>query len=231
VDTFLCWMDLSARFCEDGNDPFVCVKSAIFWRTELLRVRVRVRVRIRVTSRLAVYCQSVRLSDEPLETHDQHLFFQLNICGDSPYLTSSLTRRWACRLLLLLELASTVILGSESCGTLPTFYSLRFETPPTCRARSPYLYSPGTGWPSHNPRHWVPFSSPPTTRRATVEVFESASTRDELSLCKQHRGLTFVLMPRKRSPLRCASFPVVHTSSGGAGECSCENEGVTELLL
>jgi hypothetical protein len=27
------------------------------------------------------------------------------------------------------------------------------------------------------PRDWVPFSSPPTTRRATVEVFEPASTR------------------------------------------------------
>jgi hypothetical protein len=52
------------------------------------------------------------------------------------------------------------------------FYRLRFETPPTWRARSPYLYPPGAGWPSYTPRYWVPFSSPPTTRRATV-----ASTR------------------------------------------------------
>jgi hypothetical protein len=29
---------------------------------------------------------------------------------------------------------------------------------------------------SYIPRHWVPFSSPPTTRRATVEVFDPAST-------------------------------------------------------
>jgi hypothetical protein len=28
----------------------------------------------------------------------------------------------------------------------------------------------------------LPFSSPPTTRRATVEVFDPASTRDELEL-------------------------------------------------
>jgi hypothetical protein len=48
------------------------------------------------------------------------------------------------------------------------FYCLKFETPPTCRARSPYLYPPGRGWSSYNPRHWVPFSSPPTTLRATV---------------------------------------------------------------
>jgi hypothetical protein len=29
-----------------------------------------------------------------------------------------------------------------------------------------------------HPRHWVPLSSPLTTRRATVEVFDPASTRD-----------------------------------------------------
>jgi hypothetical protein len=56
-------------------------------------------------------------------------------------------------------------------------YCLRFETPPTWRARSPYLFTPGTGWYSYIPRHWVPFTSPPTTRRATVEIFEPASTR------------------------------------------------------
>jgi hypothetical protein len=27
-------------------------------------------------------------------------------------------------------------------------------------------------WPGYTPRHWVSFSSPPTTRRATVEIFE-----------------------------------------------------------
>jgi hypothetical protein len=54
------------------------------------------------------------------------------------------------------------------------------RVPPTLRAKSPYLqvYTPRTGWPGYTPRHWVPFSSPPTTRRATVEIFEPASTRD-----------------------------------------------------
>jgi hypothetical protein len=46
------------------------------------------------------------------------------------------------------------------------FYCLKFEAPPTWRARSPYLCSPGTEWPSYIPRHWVPFSSSPTTRKA-----------------------------------------------------------------
>jgi hypothetical protein len=59
---------------------------------------------------------------------------------------------------------------------MTVFYYLRFKTPPTWRASSPYLYPPGTEWPSYTPRHLVPFSSPPTTRRAMMEVFESAST-------------------------------------------------------
>jgi hypothetical protein len=56
------------------------------------------------------------------------------------------------------------------------FYSLRFETPPTWRTRSPYLYPRGRRWSSYKLRHWVPSSSPPTTRRATVEASEPAST-------------------------------------------------------
>jgi hypothetical protein len=44
-------------------------------------------------------------------------FLQLNPCGHSPYVTSSLMRGWVCRLQLQLALASAVILGSESRGT------------------------------------------------------------------------------------------------------------------
>jgi hypothetical protein len=42
----------------------------------------------------------------------------------------------------------------------------------------PVFIFPRAGWPSYTPRHWVPFTSPPTTRGATVEVFEHASKRD-----------------------------------------------------
>jgi hypothetical protein len=73
--------------------------------------------RVRVTLRLALYRQSVRLGDKPLETHDQQFFFQVNTCCYSPNVTSSLTRGWVCRLQLFLVLASTVILRSESRGT------------------------------------------------------------------------------------------------------------------
>jgi hypothetical protein len=63
-------------------------------------------------------------------------------------------------------------------GLMTIFHCLTLETPSTWRARSPYLYSPRTRSPGYTPKHWVPFSSPPTTRRATVEVFEPTSKRD-----------------------------------------------------
>jgi hypothetical protein len=63
------------------------------------------------------------------------------LCG-----TPSLTRGRVCRFQLLLALTSAVILGS----------CLRFETPPTWRARSPYLYLPGTGWLSYTLRSGFP---------------------------------------------------------------------------
>jgi hypothetical protein len=59
-------------------------------------------LKVEVTLRLAVYRQSVRLGTKPLETHDQRFFFQLNPCGRSPYVTSSLTRRLDCLLRICL---------------------------------------------------------------------------------------------------------------------------------
>jgi hypothetical protein len=41
------------------------------------------------------------------------------------------------------------------CTIYNTFYCLRFETPPTWRTRSLYLYPPGTGWPGYTPRHLI----------------------------------------------------------------------------
>jgi hypothetical protein len=69
----------------------------------------------------------------------------------------SLTRGRICLLYMLLALTRIVFLCSESFGTVTIFYCLRFETPPSWRARSTYLYPPGTGWPSFIPRRWVSF--------------------------------------------------------------------------
>jgi hypothetical protein len=83
------------------------------------------------------------------------IIFQLNTCGCSHHIISTLTRGWICRLQLLLVLASAVTLGSESGGTHDHILLSQFETPPTWRARPPYIYPPGTGLPSYTPRHWV----------------------------------------------------------------------------
>jgi hypothetical protein len=63
-----------------------------------------------------------------------------------------------------------------------TFYSLRFESPPAWWEKSPYLCPPGAEWPAYIPVQWVPFSSPPTTLRATVEGFEPAYMRGQPQL-------------------------------------------------
>jgi hypothetical protein len=96
-------------------------------------------------------------------------FRQLQVCY---FVAPSLTRGRVCNLLSLLVLANAVLLDSRPNSIVPIL-----ETPPTCRARSPHLYPQGTGWPRYTPRHWVPFPSPLTTHRATVEVFYPATTR------------------------------------------------------
>jgi hypothetical protein len=66
---------------------------------------------------------------------------------------------------LLLPSPSHSFSAPVPAGLVTTFDCLRFETLPTWRATSPYLYPTGIGWPSYTPRHWVPFSSPPATLR------------------------------------------------------------------
>jgi hypothetical protein len=73
-------------------------------------------------------------------------------------------------------LVSAFILSSESRGTLDNILLFQIRDSPTWTAMSPYLYPPGTGWPSCTPRHCVPFSSTPTTLSTTVGVLEPAST-------------------------------------------------------
>jgi hypothetical protein len=90
--------------------------AGLRWRYSIPPPHGLTTARVRVTLRLAVYRQSVCLGAEPLETHGQNSFSQLNTCGHSPYITSHLTRAWICHLQLLLALASAFILGSELRG-------------------------------------------------------------------------------------------------------------------
>jgi hypothetical protein len=142
-------------------------------------------------------------------------FYKLNTYGLIPYGTSSLTRGWVYRLLLFLVLASTVIFGSESRGTHDHILLFQFrDSSPTWRAKSPHIYAPETGWPSFSyPRYWAPFSSLLATHRATVEVFESASTlaaqltttTTTITTTSGLRGLE-VAFPRVQTRRRSSNF-------------------------
>jgi hypothetical protein len=94
--------------------------------------------------------------------------FQLNPCGRSVYVTSTLTREWVCCLQLLLTLASAVILGSESRGSHDHILLSNLENQVPVfvspRNRVAQLYPPGTGFPFRRPRlaglRWR-YSKPP----------------------------------------------------------------------
>jgi hypothetical protein len=125
--------------------PRICIPQA------LGSLVVASRVRVRVTFRLEAYRQSVRRGAEPLETHGQNFFSQLNTCGHSPYITSSLTRGWG--------LSFTTAAGPRQ------RINSRVRVP--WDSRSYFTVSDSR----------LPFLSPPTPRRATVEAFDPASTR------------------------------------------------------
>jgi hypothetical protein len=93
--------------------------------------------------------------------------FKLNACGHSTYVPSSVTREWFCHLQFLLALASAVILRFESHWIFDILLS-QIPDSPNLKGEVPILISR---------RHWIPISSPPMTRRNTVEVLEPASTR------------------------------------------------------
>jgi hypothetical protein len=101
----------------------------------------------------------------PSGAHDHISVFCLKVCEflEEP----SLTRGLVCNLLvqLLLGLARVFTLGSKSHRTQRSYFSVSNKTPPTCRVRFPYLYPPGTGWPSYIPGLWVLFTSSLSTRR------------------------------------------------------------------
>jgi hypothetical protein len=72
---------------------------------------------------------------------------------------------------LLLALASAVILRSDSRGTDDNILLSQIRDSANLEGQVPVFIPPGTRWPSYTPQALGSFSSPPTTRRATVEVF------------------------------------------------------------
>jgi hypothetical protein len=111
---------------------------------------------------------------------------QIRVCWcGAPSLTKG---RISC-LQLLLVLTSAVTVGPESRGTHILLSQVLDSPKLEDQVHVFTSISPGRGWPSYAPGHWVPFSSPPTTRSASVEVFEPTST--------QGLKLDFFLVKRK----------------------------------
>jgi hypothetical protein len=132
------------------------------------------------------------------------IFFQLNTCGYSLYITSSLTRGWVCRLQLLLVFAKAVIVESESCGTHDHILLSHFRDCPNLDGQVPVFISPRYRVAQLYPQGLGSISSPPTTRRATVEVFEPASTQEKLSV---HKNASRLLLFRKIIAVYCEKHP------------------------
>jgi hypothetical protein len=135
-------------------------------RSRLTFVWAKCKVRAKVTS-----------PPKPLETHGHNFFvFQLNLCGHIPYVTSFLTRRWVCRLQLLLVLASAVILGSGSRGTHDHLLLSQVLDSPNLEGQVPLFISPRNSLARLYPQALGSLFVVYYDRRSTVEVFERAST-------------------------------------------------------
>jgi hypothetical protein len=96
------------------------------------------------------------LAPSPLRPTTNNFIFKMNTCGYGPYVTSSLTTEWVCRLQLLLVVASAAILRLEFRGThnhillsqIRDFPNLEGQVPlvisPRNRVAQLYLQAPGS---------------------------------------------------------------------------------------
>jgi hypothetical protein len=82
------------------------------------------------------------LATSPLGLMTSNFIFQLNTCGYSPHVTSSLTRSWVCPLQLLLVLASAVILMSEPRGSHDHILLSQIRDSPNLEDLVPIFISP-----------------------------------------------------------------------------------------
>jgi hypothetical protein len=76
------------------------------------------------------------LATSPLWITASNFMFHLNASGYSPYVTSSPTRGWVCRLKFLLPSPAQSFSSPSPARLMTTFYFPRFETHPAWRASS-----------------------------------------------------------------------------------------------
>jgi hypothetical protein len=82
------------------------------------------------------------LATSPLRLTTSNFIFQLNTCCYSPYVTSSLTRGWVCRLQLLLVFANVVVLRYESRGAHGRILLSQIWDCPNLQGHVPVFISP-----------------------------------------------------------------------------------------
>jgi hypothetical protein len=124
----------------------------------------------------------------PLRLTTSNFIFQLNTCGYNPYITPSLTIGWAVVYNCCWSSPAHSFSGPSPAGLMTTFYCLRFQIR-NPEGQVPVFNTPGTGWPGHPPRHWVPFSSLPTIRRAAVEVLTPPPQKSWFWIVPNHKLL------------------------------------------
>jgi hypothetical protein len=96
-----------------------------------------------------------------------------------------------------LQLSVQSLKGPSHAERVTILYCLILDSP-NLKGQVSVFVSPGTGWPIYTPGHWVPVTSPLTTLRATVEVFQPASTRE---LGASPRKSVFKLSTQNSLPL------------------------------
>jgi hypothetical protein len=114
-------------------------------------------IQIHSKSKLLCDSQSVSMSWYPVPLWD--LRPDINSCRNVAlwnlrsciYCAPSLTRGRVCNL----QRNHSIVRVAQN---PKPYFTVSSETPPTWRSRFPYLYPPGTGWPSYTPPpgHWVP---------------------------------------------------------------------------
>jgi hypothetical protein len=110
-------------------------------------IKSGVRIRVIVTLRRRFIANQFVLAPSLLRSTTS-IFFQLNTCSYSPYVTSSLTKGWISSLQLLLVLASAVILGSDSRGTHDHILLSQIRDSPNLEGEEQGgpVITPGTGF-------------------------------------------------------------------------------------
>jgi hypothetical protein len=127
---------------------FILVTGHVLSATPIVLVVFQAQVILRPTVRWPV-CFGV---GPPSAAHDQ-IFITVGHVRFSCWGAHSLTRRWDCNLFIqfavTLRSKSHRTYGHILLSHFRAYVTVSYKTSPTWRARSLYLYSPGTGWSSY----------------------------------------------------------------------------------